>query len=737
MDTIGTRLKKTGCALLALLLLITPLASALEGEGGLMTASRAIIDFIEECEGYSQYQYGDSAGYSIGYGTNCDYNEYPMGVSREEAELLLLEHLEVIEKKLNAVMELRAFTLTQNQFDAAVSLSYNIGTAWMDTEIRLYSYIISGVHNYTDSEFASAMGIWCHIGTDIDKGLLKRRIREIKIFLYDDYTGEASPDFYYTIFDAGEGSRDYDIALHREGESYGELPGAEREGYSFDGWYTESGEAIQFFEVADKNQTVYARWSENGAEPPAVEPSPEPSTEPSQGNTTTNPEDNAAYDALKAYYDSLIDVADWQNPFSDVYSNAWYYKYVGALNKAKIINGYPDGSFKPDGTVTCAEALLLILNAAGYGTQTPTGEHWASGYLTLAQSRGFIGYSDITDLDSKISRSLIVKLAARALGIEASNGASPFKDTTDGYAVALYEKKIISGSYAGSDLVFLPASFTTRGQISVIVWNMMLSKLEEVKNEEEPGYETPPDSYTGDAIDFMGHTVYIDPMLELASYTASDFLQLSDNRILTTVPGAKAGIDVSAWQKDIDWRAVAADGIDFAMIRVGYRGYTEGGIFLDPYFNRNIEGALAAGLEVGVYFFSQAISVEEAIQEAEFTLDCIADYRISYPVVFDWEPTNEEDSRTAVYEGSVITSCAEAFCERVKSYGYKPAVYFNCTLGYLKYNLSALTQYDFWLAEYKSAPTFAYAVDMWQYSKAVTVAGISGEVDMNICYKKY
>jgi len=201
---------------------------------------------------------------------------------------------------------------------------------------------------------------------------------------------------------------------------------------------------------------------------------------------------------------------------------------------------------------------------------------------------------------------------------------------------------------------------------------------------------------------------------------------------VTGVPG----IDVSAYQPQIDWYAVKEAGIEFAMIRVGYRGYSSGKLDLDDCFLSHIEGALEAGLNVGVYFFSQAISPEEAKEEAEFVLTWIEGYDITYPVVFDWEEV-EGTARTDQMNMLMLTSCAEAFCETVEEAGYDAAVYFNQAYGYQQFNLVSLLDYTFWLAEYNKTPTFYYDFQMWQYTNEGTVPGIEGPVDLNIWFERF
>lgn len=241
--------------------------------------------------------------------------------------------------------------------------------------------------------------------------------------------------------------------------------------------------------------------------------------------------------------------------------------------------------------------------------------------------------------------------------------------------------------------------------------------------------------YIYDGFDWIWMTPL--PGVEANSLTADDF---SDRSGCPTYTGSDyqvlRGIDVSEHQHEIDWAQVAASGVDYAYVRLGYRGYTEGGLFEDPYFRANVEGALANGLQVSVYFFSQAISVQEAIEEAEYVLARIRDYNITLPVVYDWEKINGETAaRTDNLDFSILNDCAVAFCDTVKNAGYEPAIYFNRHLGYYGYDLSRMTDYDFWFALPESSfPNFYYAVDMWQYSFTEQVPGIAEPTDMNLMF---
>ncbi len=193
----------------------------------------------------------------------------------------------------------------------------------------------------------------------------------------------------------------------------------------------------------------------------------------------------------------------------------------------------------------------------------------------------------------------------------------------------------------------------------------------------------------------------------------------------------QVGIDVSEHQLDINWTA-ASEALDFAYIRIGYRGFTEGGIFLDPWFERNFSGASAAGLNVGVYFFSQAVNVSEAIEEAEYVIAHLAGHHVDLPVMYDWEKVDGGGARTDELSGQTMTDCALAFCRTIENAGYDAGVYFNRNIGYHGLDLSKLTDYAFWLSVPGPYPDFYYAVEFWQYTFTATVPGVSGEADLNM-----
>ncbi len=195
------------------------------------------------------------------------------------------------------------------------------------------------------------------------------------------------------------------------------------------------------------------------------------------------------------------------------------------------------------------------------------------------------------------------------------------------------------------------------------------------------------------------------------------------------------GIDVSKHQGDIDWKKVAQDGVQFAFIRVALRGYGTGKLVEDERFEENIEEALAAGIKVGVYVYSQAITEEEVLEEARFVLDKIAPYKVECPVVFDVEMVSGDDGRMNHLTVEERTNLTVLFCETIKNAGYKPMIYHNMEMAALKINLEALEEYDKWFAYYNPNFYYPYAYDIWQYSEKGRINGIKGDVDLNISFK--
>ena len=197
------------------------------------------------------------------------------------------------------------------------------------------------------------------------------------------------------------------------------------------------------------------------------------------------------------------------------------------------------------------------------------------------------------------------------------------------------------------------------------------------------------------------------------------------------------GVDVADYQGDVDWQQVASSGVRFAIVRVGGRGYgSSGETYIDGYFAKNIEGASAAGLKVGVYFFSQAVNTDEARQEAQLVIDALGGFEPSLPVFFDWERIGYDEARTDGVTGEELTELACAFCKTIEKAGLQAGVYMNPDLAYNSYTLKRLCDYTLWYAYPAHSPDFYYAHELWQYSFEGSVPGIDAKCDLDMMFIK-
>ena len=236
----------------------------------------------------------------------------------------------------------------------------------------------------------------------------------------------------------------------------------------------------------------------------------------------------------------------------------------------------------------------------------------------------------------------------------------------------------------------------------------------------EPSVTTQPETTTG-------------PTLPPNPFGPGDFAYADNGFLVTDAGTAVPGIDVSEHQQHIDWAQVKASGVEFVMIRLGWRGQTMGALEADTLARVNYAGAKAAGLKIGAYFFSQAITPAEALEEAEFALDMIREWELDMPVVFDWEPVSPTD-RTSVVDTPTLLQCARTFCDAVAAAGYRPMIYFNPFLAETLLPLEEVDDYAFWLASYGEEMDFPHAVELWQFSCTGRVPGIETPVDLDLWF---
>ena len=216
------------------------------------------------------------------------------------------------------------------------------------------------------------------------------------------------------------------------------------------------------------------------------------------------------------------------------------------------------------------------------------------------------------------------------------------------------------------------------------------------------------------------------------------------------------GIDVSSHNGNVDWEEVRKSGkVDYAIIRAGYRGFVTGKIVTDRKFERNVKEATKNGIDIGLYFFTQAVNEQEAVEEANYVLDLVRKYDVNvrYPIIIDTEYSTSKTNGVLDYEGradqldvATRTAVCRAFCDTIRNAGYIPAVYASKYWFYDNLDVSQLNSYDIWVAHYTTAKTtdYKYKYNMWQYTSSGSIPGVYApfengkvNVDMSICYKKY
>lgn len=430
--------------------------------------------------------------------------------------------------------------------------------------------------------------------------------------------------------------------------------------------------------------------------------------------------------------------------YADVAPTAWYAGAVQHCFDRGLMTGTGDTTFSPDATMSRAMIATVLYRmdgepevyGSGWFSDVPQ-DAWYAKAVNWAFSRGIMDGMGLGTFspDVPVTREALANILWRYAGHPWAGNADPYADQADidvwnHNAVAW--AKVVGIMSGMGDNQFVPKAETNRAQVATVLMNYDLWL--------HPELNTDPNSrdHWADLEKALGYRPFRGALTS-NPYISSGFVADTSNWHMSyQYQPYTLGIDVSSHQKEVDWQAVAASGIQFAMIRAGYRGYTQGSLNVDPYFERNIRGALAAGLDVGIYFFSQAVTVDEAIEEARYTMELISGYPITYPVVFDWERQDKDNSRTRNTSTDAITAAAVAFCETVKKAGYTPMMYASPSKVYntLGDSMGYLTGYPFWLAHYTKnmAPSsYRYDFDMWQYTSSGRVPGVQGNVDMNIC----
>lgn len=300
--------------------------------GATMYVSDPLVEKIKTYEGFTPYPVHDHTQFSVGYGSACGAGEYTNGITEAQAEVLLRKHIAGSESYVNDYITKKGIVLTQQQYDALVSMTYNLGPNWINEKYQVWKLLESG--DYTDLEIFEAMSAWRKAGGVVLDGLVYRRTNEAQMFLFGEY-GKANI-MTDTTFLGNGGTVTVAKRLDCEGYPYTDLPKATRAGYQFAGWYTapEGGTQVTETTLATGNITLYAHWTDGTIEEPTV---------------TTG--------------------------FLDVSRDDWFYDFVERAVALGAISGYQDNTYRPKGSVTYGEALKTMMIVVGYPEQPQITPH--------------------------------------------------------------------------------------------------------------------------------------------------------------------------------------------------------------------------------------------------------------------------------------------------------------------------------------------------------------------------
>ncbi len=502
---------------------------------------------------------------------------------------------------------------------------------------------------------------------------------------------------------------------------------------------------------------------------------------------TFHPDDSITRGAFAGILDRFMrfQAVSPAETFSDTPGTYWE-DAILKLNAAGVYLGN-SGRALPTDTITRQQAVTMIARAFNIQPATdmlpyydaelfaeyargPVAEMAARGYINDSQDGNFRPLDPIT-------RAEIVNILNNMVQVLLQATATYATDVDGTLMINAENGMVLQDMTVFGDLILAPGvwgpvaltNVTVQGEIrnfsNADVTTMWVIPGESTEDPDQPlAPEIPEDPSvpvlpgiqpsevytpgitTGGVIEYDGRKFPVYADAEPIGLYAGDFQwNATGDRLIYTGSRFRTrfGIDVSAYQnrasenETIDWQAVAADGVEFCMVRIGLRGYTAGTINADAYYAQNIDGAMAAGIETGVYFFAQAITVEEALEEADFVISLLQGHEINGPVAYDWE-MNSANYRVYGTSPEMATACAVAFCQRIAEAGYTPMVYQGQRVGYEKYDQGAIAPYLKWYPEYKRAsseklyPTFYYQMDYWQFTDSCTVSGIGGRVDASL-----
>lgn len=421
-----------------------------------LKVSESLVQFIKEQEGFSAVRYWDYGQYTIGYGTEWNKDRYPSGtITEEEADYELRLKLAEFEKEVDRLLAKGTVKHNQHQYDAILSFTFNLGSQWMSSSNRIYSYVLYGYPS--EQEFVDAMGAWASAGGEVIHSLMQRRIDEADMYLNGSYRRfsttyfgahlTVSTDDKTAIID--KSGKSYALFYCRAGEPVGTMPSATREGYYLAGWYDKDRTFYTPDTIAPgKILTLIAKW-EKGTKPSNPEP-PTPTT-----------------------------------GFDDVPANAWYTSYVTAAVERNLLTGLGKGRFGPDNTMTRAMAVTVLHRMAG--TPEPTQKHpftdvaedmWYSKAIAWAYEKSIINGVTATRFgvtDSVTRQQLVTLLYRFARYVSADTSGrdklGDYKDTAEisNYALEPFQWAVAMGIINGTDGCLLPENSATRAQCAKII----------------------------------------------------------------------------------------------------------------------------------------------------------------------------------------------------------------------------------------------------------------------------
>lgn len=452
--------------------------------------------------------------------------------------------------------------------------------------------------------------------------------------------------------------------------------------------------------------------------------------------------------------------------FSDT-PGAYWEDAILRLHAAGVYLG-TDGAARLNANITRQQAITMVGRAfqiaegdAGTLPYDDRGnvEAYAAGYLATMQAQGYItdAWNNLFRPTEPITRAEFVNLMNNMVDTLVQNSGDYSENTAGTLLLNAAEGVTLRDMTVAGDLIVAPGV-----QSGVILEGVTVEGT--VRNLGSAPIETYPSATTQppetgepsapEEVPALNWTYITTPEgkripyfegVPVSSFTNGDFYWDAAGRLQYAggLYNTRFGIDVSAYQNRstpgtvLDFEAAKNDGVEFVFARIGFRGTSTGGLNADAFYAQNIDGALAAGLDTGVYFFSQAITVAEAVEEANYVISLLNGRSLTGPIVYDWEMG---DSSYRVYgiAPAMATACAKAFCETIAAAGYQPMVYTSSYVAYNKFDLAVLSGYPVWYPEYKNSestalyPQLYYHMNYWQYTSKGRVAGITGNVDCNL-----